>query len=89
MVLRGGSHFPLDSQIGKEAGDLHLDQMAGLALSVEEDEASDPADVGILRPTAVVLHEERSSGFAEKPGLCGCWERDFAQCKGCRIRRGR
>ena len=54
LVLGGGADVAVDGQVGQELVDLGGPHRGRVADAVEEDEAPDPADVGVLGPGAVV-----------------------------------
>ena len=54
LVLRRGADVAVDGQVGQELVDLGGAEGGGVADAVEEDEAPDPPDVGVLGPGAVV-----------------------------------
>src|SRR5262249_15646021 len=57
-VLGGGGDAAPDGQVGEEGVEVVGAQLGGVAMSVEGEEAGDPADVGLLRVPGVVSAAE-------------------------------
>jgi hypothetical protein len=55
LVLGGGRNVGINGEMSEECGDLWLAHLVGVAFSVEEDEAANPIDVGLLGADAVML----------------------------------
>ena len=66
LVLRGGGDVALDGQVGEERLDLRAAHIFGVALAVEQDEAPDPIDVGLLGADGVVLDANRVAHLIEQ-----------------------
>lgn len=58
LVLRGSSDVTLDREVREERCDLRRPQLARVSLAVKQDEASKPADVGLLSAVAIVLEAQ-------------------------------
>lgn len=69
MILRRRADIALDREPGEEGGDLLGSHVRRVPLPVKEDEASDPADVSLLRSAAVVPGPDRVPNLVEKLGL--------------------
>jgi hypothetical protein len=54
LVLSGARDLPLDRQRREEARHLGRSHLGGMALTMEQDESADPADVGLLGAAAHV-----------------------------------
>lgn len=52
--------------MGEESGDLRFAHLSGMALLVEEDEASDPIDINGLGANAVVLDPQMPADTVEQ-----------------------
>lgn len=66
LVLGGGGDASFDGEVGKEGLDLGGAHLAGVAFVVEEDEASDPGDVGLFGADRVVLAADGVSDLVEE-----------------------
>lgn len=69
LVLGRGSDLTVDGEIGEKFADFLRAHFAGMPLSVEEDEASDPMEIGILGAEAVVPDTDRIAYPVEEPWL--------------------
>src|SRR2546423_807837 len=58
LVLSGGRNLFFDGQKAKEGCNLLLAHFVGVPFVMEENEAADPIDVGLLGPQAVMLHAQ-------------------------------
>jgi hypothetical protein len=65
LVLRGGGHVAVGGECARECGDRLGPELPGMALAMEEDEATDPADVRLLRPAAVVARVDDAADLVE------------------------
>jgi hypothetical protein len=68
LVLGGGGDVTHDGERREELRDFPGPHLGGMALTVEEDVAPDPAHVGLLGPPAAVEGLERLSDAVEEPG---------------------
>ena len=59
--------MPVNGEAREEARDLGLAKLARVPSTVEPHEASDPGDVRLLGPAAVVPSAERSAHLVQKP----------------------
>ena len=55
LILRGGGNLPVDRQMREKRLDLRGAKFRRMPLVVEENEAFNPVDIGLLRANAVVL----------------------------------
>jgi hypothetical protein len=69
LILSRGADFPLDGKVTQEGDDVGRVEFARVAAIVEDDEASDPIDVGTLGADTVVAHAEGGSNLFQEPGL--------------------
>ena len=69
LVLGGGGDVTLDGERREELHDFPGPHLGGMALTMEEDVAPDPAHVGLLGPPAAVEGLERLSDAVEEPGF--------------------
>ena len=69
LILGGSGNPAVDRKVGQETLDFGGSHLPGVALAVEEDEAANPLDVGILRADAVVLEPDAVSHLIQEAGL--------------------
>ena len=98
LVLRGSGDMVPDREGREEGVDLGLSHFGGVPLVVKEDEALDPADVGLFGAQGVVARADGDAHAVEElrlPGLAGSgagkWRHDgdgisrhFVLFSGCR-----
>ena len=65
LVLRGHADLRVDREVAEEVGDFRFAHLGGMPLLVEQDEAPDPAGVGLLRATAVVPQADGGADLVE------------------------
>ncbi len=68
LILRGGGDALLDGEMAEKGGDLFFAHLRGVALLVEEDEAADPIEIGLLGAKAVVLAAQVPADAIEQSG---------------------
>ena len=66
LVLSGSRYLSFNREVAEESGDLRFAHLSGMALLVEEDEASDPIDVNGLGANAVVLDPQMPADTVEQ-----------------------
>ena len=71
LVLRRGGDAALDGEVREEGHDLERAHLVGMALSVEEDEAADPVDVGVLGAARQVAQARALAHAVEEAGRRG------------------
>jgi len=76
LVLGGGGYIAVDGQVGEEGFDVGRSHVAGMdvlagVFFVEEDEAFDPADVGLFGAIGIVLAAEGVTQLVQESGLGG------------------
>ena len=67
LVLGGGADVPVRGEVAEVARDLRGAEAVGVALAVEEDEAADPGDVGLLGARAEVARVQNAADAVEQP----------------------
>ena len=71
LVLGGGRDVTFDGEVGQERVDLDVAHFPRMSPAVEEDEAPDPADVGILGARRVVPRSQRRAHEVEQARRAG------------------
>ncbi len=66
LVLGRGAHLALDGEPAQVLGDLGATHLGGVTLAVVQDEAPDPADVGLLGAVAVVACAQHAPDLVEQ-----------------------
>jgi len=61
LILGRGGDLLMDGQVGEERFDFGDTHLLGMAFVVEEDEAFDPANVGLLGAVGIVFATQRIS----------------------------
>jgi len=69
LVLCRGSYMFVRRKVSKKSPDFFFSHRVGMAFAVEENEASYPVDVGLLRANAVVLYAQMLPHSVEELGL--------------------
>ena len=69
LVLSQGGHLALHGQMGQKRLHLGRTHLCRMPLPVEQDEPSDPIDVGQLGADAVVQPPDDAADLIEQPGL--------------------
>jgi hypothetical protein len=70
LILRAGRDFSIDSEMGEELIDFGAPQLEGVnpfaaLITVEDEESSDPADVGFFGPFSDVQGSSELSNLAD------------------------
>lgn len=68
LILGGGGDASLDGEVGEEGLDFWGAHLAGVAFVVEEDEAFDPGDIGLLGTDGIVLTADRIADLVQEFG---------------------
>ena len=76
LVLSRGGHLALHGQMGQKRLHLGRPHLRRMPLPVEQDEPSDPIDVGLLGADAVVQPPDDAADLIEQPGLAPSRGRD-------------
>jgi hypothetical protein len=71
LVLGGRGHVVLHGQRTQKLRDLGPAHLRRMALAVEEDEAADPGDIGLLGAAAAVARPEGGADLVEQPRRAG------------------
>jgi hypothetical protein len=58
LILGGSSHVSFNREVAEEGGDFGFAHFVGMPLSMKEDEASNPIDVGLFGAQAVMLYAQ-------------------------------
>src|SRR5439155_15339393 len=64
-ILGRGGYVPLDRQVGEKSDNLRTSHFSRVSLAVEKNEASNPVDVRLLRPDAVMLETDALTHLIE------------------------
>jgi len=82
LVLRRGAHAALHREVREEGLDLGAAHVGRVALAVEQDEASDPADVGFFGAAAAMERAHRGVHTVEQPRRRGLGQRSVPGTSG-------
>ena len=66
LVLSGGGDAAVHGEMAQEGSDFLFAHVAGVTFLVEEDEAPDPVEVGLLGADAVALNAEVPANLVEE-----------------------
>lgn len=72
LVLGRRCHIALYRQMRHKRDHLRLAHLCGMPFAVEEDKASNPIDIALLGPDAVVFAPQHTAHQIQEPGICSC-----------------
>jgi glycerol-3-phosphate dehydrogenase len=68
LILRRGADLAVDREMAQKILDLVCAHVPGMTLAVKQDEAADPADVGLFSAQAVMLDPDALADLVQETG---------------------